>query len=40
MGYDSQEADAILQLSDVAIAKAARTDLINYTMRDFGAHGG
>lgn len=31
MGYDSQEADSIIALSDVAIAKSARTDLINYT---------
>lgn len=35
MGYDSQEAESILQLSDVAIAKSARTDLINYTKERF-----
>jgi len=35
MGYDSQEAEAILQLTDVRIAKAARTDLINYTKERF-----
>jgi hypothetical protein len=38
MGYDGQEADAIIQLSDVAIAKAMRTDLINYVKERFLAH--
>lgn len=35
MGYDNQEAESIIQLSDVAIAKAMRTDLINYTKEKF-----
>jgi hypothetical protein len=35
MGYDAQEADEILKLSDIAIAKAMRTDLINYTKEKF-----
>jgi hypothetical protein len=38
MGYDSEEAEAILKLSDVTIAKAARTDLINYTKERFLAN--
>ncbi len=37
MGYDSQEADEILKLSDVAIAKAARTDIINYVKERYQA---
>lgn len=35
MGYDSEEAEQILKLSDVQIAKAMRTDLINYTKEKF-----
>lgn len=35
MGYDTQEAEDILKLSDVNIAKAMRTDLINYTKEKF-----
>jgi hypothetical protein len=35
MGYDSQEADAITQLSKVNIAKSMRTDLINYAKERF-----
>jgi len=35
MGYDAQEAENIMQLSDVAIAKAARADLINYSKERF-----
>jgi hypothetical protein len=35
MGYDSSEADNILKLSDVNIAKAMRTDLINFTKEKF-----
>jgi len=38
MGYDSDEAEAILKLSDVSIAKAARTDLINYVKERFLAN--
>lgn len=38
MGYDAQEAEAILQLTDVRIAKAARTDLINYTKERYLGH--
>lgn len=35
MGYDQQEAEEIVKLSDVAISKATRTDLINYTKEKF-----
>ena len=35
MGYDNSEAENILKLSDVAIAKAARVDLINFTKERF-----
>lgn len=35
MGYDSEEAETILKLADVNIAKAERTDLINYTKEKF-----
>jgi len=35
MGYDNTEADDILKLSDVNIAKAARTDLINFTKEKY-----
>jgi len=35
MGYDSSEADNILKLSDVAIAKATRSDLINFTKEKY-----
>lgn len=35
MGYDSEEADSIIKLSDVNIAKAMRTDLINYTKEKY-----
>jgi hypothetical protein len=35
MGYDSSEAESILKLSDVAIAKAERSDLINFTKEKF-----
>lgn len=35
MGYDSEEADSIIKLSDVAIAKATRSDLINFTKEKF-----
>lgn len=35
MGYDQSEADNIIKLSDVNIAKAARTDLINYAKERF-----
>ena len=35
MGYDGLEAEDILKLADVNIAKAARTDLINYTKEKF-----
>lgn len=38
MGYDAEEAEAILQLADVRISKAARTDLINYTKERYLAH--
>lgn len=37
MGYDQSEADNILKLSDVNIAKAARTDAINYVKEKFQA---
>lgn len=35
MGYDSDEAESILRLADVNIAKAARVDLINFTKEKF-----
>lgn len=35
MGYDGEEAETILKLADVNIAKAARTDLINYVKERF-----
>lgn len=35
MGYDSNEADEIIKLSDVAIAKATRTDLVNFTKEKY-----
>lgn len=35
MGYDSSEAEEILKLADVNIAKAMRTDLINFTKEKF-----
>jgi hypothetical protein len=35
MGYDSNEADNILKLSDVNIAKAMRTDLINFVKEKY-----
>lgn len=38
MGYDAAEAEDILKLTDVRIAKAARTDLINYTKERYLAH--
>jgi hypothetical protein len=35
MGYDNEEADEILQLSDIAIAKSTRSDLVNFTKEKF-----
>jgi hypothetical protein len=35
MGYDGEEAENILKLADVNIAKAARTDLVNYVKEKF-----
>lgn len=35
MGYDSAEAENILKLSDVNIAKATRTDLVSFTKEKF-----
>lgn len=35
MGYDNSEADDIIALADVNIAKAQRTDLINYVKEKF-----
>jgi hypothetical protein len=35
MGYDSTEAEEILKLSDIAIAKATRSDLVNFTKEKF-----
>lgn len=35
MGYDQQEADAILKMADLDIAKAARTDAVNLAKEQF-----
>ncbi len=37
MGYDTQEAEEMLKLADVNIAKAARTDIINYVKERYQA---